>query len=421
MQSFEFDAIVDRRGTSSSKWQKYGERDVIPMWVADMDFRTAPAVVESLRARVEHGIFGYTEPPAALAPAVVTALERDFGWHIESDWIVWLPSLVVGLNVVCRAFAAEGDDVLTAVPIYPPFLSAPLYGGRNAVRVELACVPERGFPLTPSPSPAGGEGGGIPLPQGERGDGVSHAGRSTPETARWEWDFAALERAVTPRTRLLMLCHPHNPTGRVWNPEELRKLLEFAERHDFVICSDEIHSGLVLDRDKRHVPIASLSEHAAARTVTLMSASKTFNLPALGCAFAIAPHPELRARLRKTMAGIVHHVGGLGYVATLAALQHGKPWHLALLEYLRGNRDTVERAIAGMRGLRTWHVEATYLAWIDARELGVPEPVKFFESQGVGLYDGALFGTPGFLRLNFACRRKVLEEGLRRMAAAVRG
>jgi cystathionine beta-lyase len=404
MQRFDFDVIVDRRGTSSSKWQKYGERDVIPMWVADMDFRTAPAVVEALRARVEHGIFGYTEPPAALPPAVVTALERDFGWHIESDWIVWLPSLVVGLNVVCRAFAVEGDDVLTAVPIYPPFLSAPQYGGRKPVRVELGCTPHPG-----------------PLPQGERGNSVPPASASVQKAARWEWDFAALERAVTPRTRLLMLCHPHNPTGRVWNPEELRTLLEFAERHDLVICSDEIHSGLVLDRDKRHVPLASLSEHAAARTVTLMSASKTFNLPALGCAFAIAPHPELRARLRKTMAGIVHHVGGLGYVATLAALQQGKPWQLALLEYLRGNRDIVECAIAGIRGLRTWHVEATYLAWIDARELGVPEPVKFFESQGVGLYDGALFGTPGFLRLNFACPRKVLEQGLGRMAAAVRG
>jgi cystathionine beta-lyase len=239
------------------------------------------------------------------------------------------------------------------------------------------------------------------------------------EAGRWEWDFAALERAVTPRTRLLMLCHPHNPTGRVWRLDELRKLLQFAERHDLVICSDEIHNGLVIDRDKRHMPIASLSEKAAARTVTLMSASKTFNLPALGCAFAIVPDPKLRTLLRKTMAGIVHHVGGLGYVATLAALRLGRPWQLALLEYLRGNGDIVERAIAGMRGLRTWHVEATYLAWIDARELDVPDPVKFFEDQGVGLYDGAAFGAPGFLRLNFACPRAVLEEGLRRMAASL--
>jgi cystathionine beta-lyase len=385
MQSFDFDAIVDRRGTSSSKWRKYGERNVIPMWVADMDFRTAPAVVEALRARVEHGIFGYTEPPAELAPAVATALQRDFAWHIEADWIVWLPSLVVGLNVVCRAFAAQGDDVLTAVPIYPPFLSAPQNAGQNAVRVELVRT--------------------------------SYSG----QRECWTWDFTALERAVTRCTRLLMLCHPHNPTGRVWTLDELHALMQFAERHDLVVCSDEIHSGLVLDDDKRHIPLASLSEHAAARTVTLMSASKTFNLPALGCAFAIVPDPSLRARLRQTMAGMVHHVGGLGYVATQAAFQHGKPWQMALLEYLRGNRDIVESAIADMRGLRTWHVEATYLAWIDARDPGVPEPVKFFEEHGVGLYDGALFGTPGFLRLNFACPRARLEEGLRRIAAALDG
>ena len=190
-------------------------------------------------------------------------------------------------------------------------------------------------------------------------------------------------------------------------------------RHNLVLCSDEIHSGLILDADKRHIPVATLGEDIAQRTVTLMSASKTFNLPALGCAYAIASNPDVRAKLKKAMAGIVHHVGLMGYVATEAAYRHGKDWQLALLDHLRGNRDLVEREIAKMQGLRIWHAEATYLSWIDARELRTDDPLQFFSDAGVGLYDGALFGAPGFLRLNFACPRPLLERALERMAREV--
>jgi cystathionine beta-lyase len=286
------------------------------------------------------------------------------------------------------------------VPIYPPFLSAPQYAGRNAVRVmlrERPPSPQIKSAAGPSPAPARGEG----------------------EHPRWDWDFDALEAAVGPRTRVLMLCSPHNPTGRVWARDELERLAAFAQRHDLLVVSDEIHCGLVLDQDERHIPFASLSADAAARTVTLMSASKTFNTPTLGCSFAIASNPELRARLKRTMAGIVHHVGGLGFVATLAAYRDGRAWQFELLDYLRGNRDLAQRELGAMRGLRTWHVEATYLAWIDARGLGVANPFKFFEDAGVGLYEGALFGTPGYLRLNFACPRAQLAEALQRMRRAV--
>jgi cystathionine beta-lyase len=378
MNTFDFDTAPDRRPTSSTKWNRYKGRDVIPLWVADMDFRCAPAVIEALRARVEHGIFGYTEPPEDLAPTIVAALERDHGWRIQPDWIVWLPSLVVGLNVVCRAFADPGDDVITAVPIYAPFLSAPQYASRNVVRVPLR-----------------------------------------EQAARWAWDMEALENAIGPRSRVLLSCSPHNPTGRVWTRPELEGLARFAESHDLIVVSDEIHAGLVLDADTTHVPFASLSDAIAGRTVTLMSASKTFNVPTLGCAFAVASNPRLRTRLKQTMAGIVHHVGGLGYTATLAAYRDARPWQLALLDYLRGNRDLMQQAIRKMAGLRTWHVEATYLAWIDARELRVADPVKFFDDAGVGLYDGGLFGTPGFLRMNFACPRSLLEQALDRMRAAL--
>lgn len=372
-----FDNPPDRRGTSSSKWDKYGQRDVIPLWVADMDFKTAPCVIEALSARVRHGIFGYTQPPEELPGVVASMLERDFGWRIDPEWIVWMPSLVVGLNVVSRAFAASGEEILTAIPIYPPFLSAPRYGDRITVTVPMI----------------------------ER-DG------------RWLWDFEAMDRAVSSKTRSLLLCSPHNPTGRVWTRDELVELTSFCERHNLVLVSDEIHSGLVLDRDKKHIPIASLGD-ISERTVTLLSASKTFNIPGLGCAFAIVSNEKLRTKLQATMRGIVHHVGALGYVATMAAFRDGKAWQLALLDYLRGNRDLVETQLSSMPGLRTWHVEATYLAWIDARELPVSNPLAFFEQAGVGLYDGALFDAPGFLRLNFACPRAVLQQALERMRQAI--
>jgi cystathionine beta-lyase len=375
---FDFDTLIDRRGTASVKWDKYGKRDIIPMWVADMDFACAPAIVDALHRRVDHGIFGYSNPPAGLVDATIAHLKNEYDWQIEPDWIVWLPGLVVGLNVVCRAFGREGAEVLTAVPIYPPFLSAPVNGARNAVRV----------PMTES-------------------NGV------------WRWDTAALERAITPSSRLLLLCNPHNPVGRVFSRGELQAIAEVCVRQDLVLCSDEIHNGLVLDRDKRHVPVASLSPDIADCTVTLMSASKTFNLPALGCAYAIASNLNLRNKLRKAMAGIVHHVGLMGYVATEAAYRNGKEWQLALLDYLRDNRDLVEREISAMSGLRVWHAEATYLAWIDARGLPGEDAVKVFNDAGVGLYDGAVFGAPGFLRLNFACPRALLEKALERMSRAV--
>ena len=378
--TFDFDDFPDRRPTSSSKWNRYAGRDIIPMWVADMDFRCAPAIVDALAARVEHGIFGYSEPPEELAPTIARFLLDTYGWRVERDWFVWLPSLVVGLNVVARAFADTGDAVITGVPIYPPFLSAPQYAEREVVRVEH---------------------------------------RLSADGARWEWDFDALEAAVTPRTRVLMLCSPHNPTGRVWTRDELSRLAQFAQRHDLTVVSDEIHSGLVLDAHCQHLPFATLGDDASARSVTLLSASKTFNLPTLGCAFAIVPDAQRRARMKRVMQGIVHHVGGMGFVATLAAYREGGPWQRALVDYLRGNRDLVQEELSRMKGLRTWHVEATYLSWIDTRALPVGNAPRFFEEAGVGLYDGALFGAPGYLRLNFACPRSLLREALARMHAAI--
>lgn len=378
--SYDFDHPPPRQGSDSVKWRKYAGRDIVPMWVADMDFAAPPEVVAALHARVDHGVFGYGDAPESLAEAVVEALARDYRWRVEPQWVVWLPGLVTGLNVMCRAIGETGDEVLTATPIYPPFLTAPRFSERRLATLDLV-----------------------------------DAGR------RWEWDFDRLEAAITPRTRLLMLCNPHNPVGRVFTRDELGKLAAIAQRHDLIVCSDEIHCGLVLDETARHIPIAMLDEAIAERTVTLMAPSKTWNIPGLGCSFAVASNPRLRRRLHEVMRGIVPHVNVLGFAATEAAYRHGEPWRRELVAYLRGNARCVEQAINGMPGLRTWPVEATYLAWIDTRALALQDPLRWFEDAGVGVSDGADFGAPGFVRLNFGCSRSTLETALERVRRAVEG
>ena len=378
--TFDFDEPLDRCGQWSLKWDRYAGRDVIPMWVADMDFRCPAAITDALQARVDHGVFGYVEPGPELIEAIAARIASSYGWQTQPDWYVWLPGLVSGLNVVCRAIGEAGDDVLTGVPIYPPFLSAPVHAERHCVRVPLL-----------------------------------------QENGRWSFEAEALRRSVTPRSRLLLLCNPHNPVGRVWTRQELEAIAEVALENDLMVCSDEIHCGLVLDADKPHLPFAAIAPEIAKRTITLTAASKTFNLPALGCAFAIVPDPELRARMRKVMAGLVHRPLGIGLWATLAAYRDGEPWRQALIDYLRGNRNMVADRVAAMPGISMTPVEATYLAWIDCRRLGAENPARYFEDAGVGLYNGADFGTPGWVRLNFGTRRALLAEALDRMQRALSG
>lgn len=376
--AFDFDTPIDRVGTYSEKWAMYEERGILPFWLADMDFRSPTPVIEALRRRVEHGVFGYTRVSDELVAVVLSMLEAEYGWRAESDWLIWLPGLVTGLNVACRAFGDSGDEVLTAVPVYPPFLTAPRRAGRKLIPIPLMC-----------------------------------------EDGRWSFDFDRLRAAITPRTKLLLLCNPHNPVGRALTRDELTSIAAICEDHKVTICSDEIHSGLILDQEKKHVPIATLGEDTAKRTVTLMAPSKTYNLPGLGCSFAIVSDPQLRSAFRKAMAGIVPHVNTLAFTAALAAYRDSGDWHAALLEYLRTNGEIVFRAVNDMPGLAMTHVEATYLAWIDTREAGLKKPVGFFEGGGVGLGNGKHFGGPGFLRLTFGCPRTTLLQGLDLMQRAL--
>jgi cystathionine beta-lyase len=385
MSSFDFDTVLERRGTDSQKWQKYAGRDILPMWVADMDFKSSPAIIEALHRRVEQGIFGYARPVKSTVDAVVQAMAERYSWNIEPSWIVWLPGLVVGLNVTAQAFAQPGEEVLTLTPVYPPFISAPKNSARKSVDVAWRHV---------------AAGGG-----------------------RWEIDWDALNAAVTPQTRLFYLCNPHNPLARVWRRDELVRLAELCERHNLVLCSDEIHCDLILDPNLPHVPSALLSPEIAARTVTLMAPSKTYNVPGLGTSIAIIPDSMRRARFVRAAAGIVAEVTTLGFAACEAAYRDSEDWRQALIAYLRANRDyLVEQFSTQLPGIRIEApVEATYLLWLNVTALGLEHPAQHFEKHGVGLSDGAMFGSPkgSHVRLNFGCPRATLVEAIRRMKAAL--
>ncbi|QZA76395.1 PatB family C-S lyase [Deefgea tanakiae] len=371
-----FTKTIDRRATDSMKWDKYKNQDILPMWVADMDFPAPPSVIAALQARIAHGVLGYTNPPASLFDAVQSYAEAHYNWQIDADWIVWLPGLVQGLNLACRAVGESGDAVVTATPIYPPFLRAPGLSDRELIAVPLM----------------------------EREDGV------------WIWDFAALEAAITPRTRLLLLCHPHNPVGRVWNRAELDQLLSIARQHNLIVCSDEIHCDLLLDEGLVHTPFATLDPDFSARTITLLAPSKTWNIPGLGCAFAVIPDPALRARFRREMAGLVPSVNALGYIGAEAAYRDDGQWHQSLIEVLRTNRQLLADAFAGSP-LRITFPQATYLAWIDACSIDPVNPLPAFESLGVGLSDGRDFGFPGWLRINFGCPSDTVREAIARLSS----
>ncbi len=380
--NFDFDTPPERRGTDSQKWQKYAGRDVLPLWVADMDFRSPPALIEALHRRVDHGVFGYARPTAATTESFVTACAQRYGWAVDPSWLVWLPGLVVGLNVVTQVLAEPGEEILTLTPVYPPFLSTPKNSGRVSTSAAWAL----------------------------------HAGR-------WEIDWDALDRAVTPRTRVFLLCNPHNPLARVWRRDELTRLAEFCRRHGLVLCSDEIHCDLILDPALPHFPTVKLAPELAAATITLMAPSKTYNVPGLGTSLAIIPDAALRAKFVRATTGIVAEVTALGYTACEAAYRDCEPWRQALLATLRGNRDFLTEFVAReLPGVAVEApVEATYLAWLNVSALGLADPVAHFEQHGVGLSDGSFFGEPRgrHVRLNFGCPRSTLAEALRRMKAAL--
>ena len=375
---YDFDNPIDRTDTASVKWDRYKGDDIIPMWVADMDFQSPLPVIDALQRRTAHGVFGYTIATDRLIHVVLDRLKTRYEWDVDPDWLVWLPGVIPGLNLACRCVGEDGDEVVTTTPIYYPFLQAPENSRRQLVTAPMNY-----------------------------------------SAGCWSFDFERLQESISSRTRVLLLCNPFNPLGRVLSRQELVEVSRICSQRDLVICSDEIHCDLVLDADKVHIPIATLGPDVAERTITLISPSKTFNLPGLSCAIAVIPDAKLRNRFKREAQGMVPHVSTLGYVAAHAAYSECAEWHAELLDYLRGNRAYLEREIGAMAGLQMAHVEATYLAWIDTRATGIDDPCSVFEALGVGLFDGDRFGGPGFVRLNFGCRRSLLEQAVERIKSAL--
>jgi cystathionine beta-lyase len=376
--AYDFDTPVNRRNTYSDKWDKFQNTDILPLWVADMDFAAPPAVIDALRERLDHGVLGYTRVPDPLIETVCAHLKSNYSWEVSPDWLVFIPGLVCGLNITCAAVGEAKDSVVTATPVYPPFFSAPKNEERRIIPVPLA-----------------------------------HTG------SRWHFDYDLFDQSIRPDTKLFLLCNPHNPVGRCFDKEELLKIASLCEKHNLVICADEIHNELILDPSKKHIPLASLSPEISRRTITLIAPSKTYNIPGLGASIAVISDPTLRARFNRAAAGIVPHVNVFGLIAALAAYRDCQTWRKELLAYLRKNRDLVADSIAGINGLSVSPVEATYLSWIDTRKLAIDDPAAFFEKAGVGLSDGRPFMGDGFVRLNFGCPRSTLETALGRMKRAV--
>ncbi len=373
--TYDFDELIDRSNTDSFKWDKYKDRDIIPLWVADMDFRAAPPILKALDDVTKQGVIGYWHAPDELADVVVKRLDERHNWKINKDWIVWLPGLVPGLTLSCMVVGDDGDEIMTTVPVYGPFMKAPEAAKKTLVKVQMKL-----------------------------------------ENERWTLDFDAIRAAITPRTKMFMLCNPYNPAGTVFTENELQILADICAEHNIVICSDEIHCDLILDERKKHISIATLSQSAENQTITLLSPSKTFNIAGLGCSFAVIPNDEIRAKYANLRYIIEPMNSAYAYQAALAAYRDCDEWHGQLMVYLRKNHAFLLHEMNAIAGFKMQPLDATYLAWIDTRESGIENIGTFLENAGVGVSDGGFFfDGKGFIRLNFGTQMRRLEAAIWRM------
>ncbi|MFO7908430.1 PatB family C-S lyase [Vreelandella aquamarina] len=384
---FDFATPLERRhpagGWRSQKWHRYGD-EVLPLWVADMDFTAPPAVMDALKRRVDHGVYGYGQVPDSLRHTLCEWSATHYNWTIQPECQLWLPGVVPALHLASLALTEPGDGVLTITPIYPPFLAVAERTGR--VTQQAAMAP---------PSEPGGE---------------------------WRLDLEALEAAITPRTRLLLWCQPHNPTGRIWRHDELAGLAALVERHNLYVVSDELHCDLLLDEGAQHQPLAAAFPALEDRIITLWAPSKTFNLAGLTAACAVITDPDLRVRFAKAMKGLLPDGNVMGLAAAEAAYRDAEPWRQALLGVLRGHRQMISDYVAHWPGVHFNPPQSTYLAWLDMRDAGLgDDPQQALLAQAkVALSNGADFGQPGFVRLNFGTTATQLEEALKRMDQVLR-
>jgi len=378
---YDFDQTIERKGTDSIKWQRYGS-EVIPLWVADMDFVSPEPIIQALHERVEHRVFGYTRPGKKLINVIQERLARLYKWEVLPEHIVFVPGVVTGLNLAFQLFAGPGDGILVQPPVYSHFITDPVLRGRELVTSPL-------------------------IKNGNT----------------YEIDFDAFEKAISSRTKIYVLCNPHNPVGRVFRSDELEQLADICARHNILICSDEIHCDLIFP-GCQHIPIASLGNEIADQTITFMSPSKTFNLAGLQCSFAIIKNSMLREIWLRGSEGLIPFVNIMGLTAALAGFRDGQEWLGQCLSYLKVNRDFLVEYVGNkLPTITITPMEGTYLAWLDCRKSGIPgNPFQFFlEKARVALNDGIECGEggEGFVRLNFACPKMILSEALDRMINAL--
>ncbi len=377
-----FDQIIDRRSTESIKWNYYDE-DVLPMWIADMDFRSPDPVIEALHNRVSHGIFGYGCEPEGLKEAIIDHVKKRQQCDLKEEEISFISGVVTGFTHAIYSLTEPGDKVLIQTPVYPPILKGPESIGRQCLHNQLI----------------------------RKDDG------------KYEIDFDDFENKIASGVKLFLLCNPHNPVGRVFSRGELERMAEICVKYDVMICSDEIHCDLVFS-ESQHIPIADLSPEVADITVTYFAPSKTFNIAGFSTSVYVAKNENIRKRLSDSMRMILGHPNILGLHAALAAYRDGGPWLDELLKYLQTNRDfLVDYISKEIPGVEVWCPEGTFLAWLDCRGLNLEKlPGAFFlETSRVGLNEGAAFGDSGkgFVRMNFGCPRDLLEQGLKRMKTAI--
>ena len=385
--SNDFDNYIERKGTDCLKWdccaQRFGQEDILPMWVADMDFPSPPPVVKAVTERASHGIYGYTVPSEKLPGLIGNWMKKRHAWEIDPRSIVHSPGVVTSVNTAVLAFTEPGDKVLMQTPIYYPFYSSIADNGRELVRNPLR----------------------------RSGD-------------RYDIGFDDLEKKLASGVRLMIFCSPHNPIGRVWCRGDIEKVTELCRKYGVILISDEIHSDLIF-KGYKHVPASSVKGAESGRIITLMAPSKTFNVAGLAESFALIPDPGLRHSFTATMKkNGSEPLNVFGLAAAEAAYEYGEEWLEDLLIYLEENLNFMENYFREkIPSLRMIRPEATYLAWLDCTSLNIKGNIKDFFSgtARVGLNDGETFGEEGrgFVRLNFACPRTTLEEGLSRIKKAV--
>lgn len=378
-----FDVLIDRLHSDSIKWNAF-PKDVLPMWVADMDFLSPPSVIEALTERVKHGVFGYAAEPQDLNEIVIHWISDRYKMQVEPQHILYVPGVITGLNMASHAFLSPGDGLMFQPPIYPPFFGISEHVGLQNQEVDLI----------------------------QNSDGS------------YGIDFDALEKGLKKNTKMFLLCNPHNPVGRVFVREELEQIAAFCMRHDLLLCSDEIHCDLIYSGNT-HTPIMSLGDEIAQRTIMLIAPSKTFNIAGLGFSVMIIKNKDMMKKMKKTFSGILPHPDLLAVQAARAAYLSGKTWLQELVNYLQGNRDFLEAFVkTELEGISMIKPQGTFLAWLDCRNMPFgDDPYSFFLNNAkVGLNNGIDFGLAGkgFVRLNFACPRATLEEGLARMQRAVK-